>query len=169
VLGYLVDSTLPAAGNPCVSRCQEPTGAVCITRLAFGNLRRYESSLRCVSWRGRAKEVDHQPSTTNHQPCRLAIRLTLRRYKHFARVERLEFFDEYEEWRLLQAHYCVCWAVQDTKLVRENQAVEALTTTSAMTSDPTPCTNNNNSSTSVSSTAAELVLNKWHRAYWLPA
>ena len=28
-----------------------------------------------------------------------------------ARVVRLEMFDEIEEWRLIPAHYCVAWGV----------------------------------------------------------
>ena len=27
-----------------------------------------------------------------------------------ARVDKLEIFDEFEEWELLQKHYCVCFA-----------------------------------------------------------
>ena len=26
------------------------------------------------------------------------------------RIERLELFDELEEWHLISAHYCMCWA-----------------------------------------------------------
>ena len=25
-----------------------------------------------------------------------------------ARIEKLEIFDEFEEWELLQSHYCIC-------------------------------------------------------------
>mmetsp|Transcript_19858 Transcript_19858/g.34076 ORF Transcript_19858/g.34076 Transcript_19858/m.34076 type:complete len:94 (+) Transcript_19858:178-459(+) len=31
------------------------------------------------------------------------------------RIERLEFFDEIEEWRLIQAHYMVCLARNNEK------------------------------------------------------
>ena len=27
-----------------------------------------------------------------------------------ARIEKLELFDEFEEWILLQSHYCLCFA-----------------------------------------------------------
>ena len=27
-----------------------------------------------------------------------------------ARIEKLELFDEFEEWTLLQSHYCLCFA-----------------------------------------------------------
>jgi hypothetical protein len=26
------------------------------------------------------------------------------------RIDRLEIFDEFEEWNLLQSHYCLCFA-----------------------------------------------------------
>lgn len=29
------------------------------------------------------------------------------------RVERLEMLDELEEWRLIQAHYCMAWGAND--------------------------------------------------------
>ena len=32
---------------------------------------------------------------------------------HFSRISRLEFFDEYEEWFLMQTHYCVTVASQE--------------------------------------------------------
>ncbi|KAJ3299696.1 hypothetical protein HK104_007624 [Borealophlyctis nickersoniae] len=32
-----------------------------------------------------------------------------------ARINRLEIFDEVEEWRLLSAHYCVSWGVKGDK------------------------------------------------------
>jgi len=50
-------------------------------------------------------------------------------------------FDEYEEWTLLQAHYCVCWAVQDNKLLRESPPAEG--------ESPEP-----------------IILAKWSSAYW---
>jgi tRNA wybutosine-synthesizing protein 4 len=28
------------------------------------------------------------------------------------RIEKIEMFDEFEEWELLQSHYCVCLAVR---------------------------------------------------------
>ena len=28
------------------------------------------------------------------------------------RIERIEMFDEFEEWELLQSHYCICLAVR---------------------------------------------------------
>ena len=28
------------------------------------------------------------------------------------RIERLEMFDEFEEWELLQSHYCICLAIR---------------------------------------------------------
>jgi hypothetical protein len=28
------------------------------------------------------------------------------------RIERIEMFDEFEEWELLQSHYCVCVGVR---------------------------------------------------------
>jgi tRNA wybutosine-synthesizing protein 4 len=31
-----------------------------------------------------------------------------------SRLNRIEMFDEMEEWRLLQAHYCIVWATRDT-------------------------------------------------------
>ena len=37
--------------------------------------------------------------------------LTRRDASDVARVVRLEMFDEIEEWRLIQAHYCVAWGV----------------------------------------------------------
>ena len=37
--------------------------------------------------------------------------LTRRNSADVARVVRLEMFDEIEEWRLIQAHYCVAWGV----------------------------------------------------------
>nr|BAD95220.1 hypothetical protein [Arabidopsis thaliana] len=29
------------------------------------------------------------------------------------RIERLELFDEFEEWHMMQEHYCVTYAVND--------------------------------------------------------
>ena len=26
------------------------------------------------------------------------------------RIQRLELFDEYEDWKLIQQHYCIVWA-----------------------------------------------------------
>ena len=37
--------------------------------------------------------------------------LTRRDSADVARVVRLEMFDEIEEWRLIQEHYCVAWGV----------------------------------------------------------
>lgn len=31
------------------------------------------------------------------------------------RIERLELFDEFEEWYMMQEHYCVAYAVNDAK------------------------------------------------------
>jgi len=33
--------------------------------------------------------------------------------KELQRVSRIELFDEFEEWNLIQAHYCVIVAVQE--------------------------------------------------------
>ena len=30
------------------------------------------------------------------------------------RIEKLELFDEFEEWDLLQSHYCICLAARKT-------------------------------------------------------
>lgn len=35
------------------------------------------------------------------------------------RIERLEIFDEFEEWILLQNHYCICLAQQYTDETKE--------------------------------------------------
>ncbi|XP_062073202.1 leucine carboxyl methyltransferase 1 homolog isoform X2 [Humulus lupulus] len=32
------------------------------------------------------------------------------------RIERLELFDEFEEWHMMQEHYCVAYAINDTML-----------------------------------------------------
>lgn len=32
-----------------------------------------------------------------------------------ARIEKLEMFDEFEEWELLQGHYCICLGVRQVK------------------------------------------------------
>jgi tRNA wybutosine-synthesizing protein 4 len=37
--------------------------------------------------------------------------LTRRDPVDVARITRLEMFDEIEEWRLIQAHYCIAWGV----------------------------------------------------------
>lgn len=29
------------------------------------------------------------------------------------RIERLELFDEFEEWHMMQEHYCVAYAIKD--------------------------------------------------------
>ncbi|RVW32332.1 hypothetical protein CK203_078925 [Vitis vinifera] len=29
------------------------------------------------------------------------------------RIERLELFDEFEEWHMMQEHYCVAYAIND--------------------------------------------------------
>ncbi|KMZ64291.1 hypothetical protein ZOSMA_377G00020 [Zostera marina] len=34
------------------------------------------------------------------------------------RIERLELFDEFEEWYMMQEHYCVAYAVNDSKVSR---------------------------------------------------
>lgn len=34
--------------------------------------------------------------------------------KERRRIERLELFDEFEEWHMMQEHYCVAYAVNDT-------------------------------------------------------
>ncbi|CAG8448421.1 2237_t:CDS:2 [Acaulospora morrowiae] len=34
--------------------------------------------------------------------------------KELARISRLEFLDEFEEWHLLAAHYCIAWAYKVT-------------------------------------------------------
>jgi len=31
-----------------------------------------------------------------------------------ARIEKLEIFDEFEEWNLLQSHYCLCLSARST-------------------------------------------------------
>jgi len=31
-----------------------------------------------------------------------------------ARIEKLEIFDEFEEWDLLQSHYCLCLSARGT-------------------------------------------------------
>uniref|UniRef100_A0A7I4DZ98 Leucine carboxyl methyltransferase 1 homolog n=1 Tax=Physcomitrium patens TaxID=3218 RepID=A0A7I4DZ98_PHYPA len=36
------------------------------------------------------------------------------------RIERLEIFDEFEEWNIMQAHYCVAYGVKDDTGVFEN-------------------------------------------------
>lgn len=33
--------------------------------------------------------------------------------KENARIQTIEFFDEYEEWQLILGHYCLAWAYQD--------------------------------------------------------
>ena len=42
-----------------------------------------------------------------------AFNFNLRRYNtaDVRRIERLEIFDELEEWHLIQAHYCIAWGV----------------------------------------------------------
>ena len=30
------------------------------------------------------------------------------------RIERLELFDEFEEWHMMQEHYCIAYAINDT-------------------------------------------------------
>ena len=32
------------------------------------------------------------------------------------RIERLEIFDELEEWHLIQAHYCIAWGVGPARI-----------------------------------------------------
>eukprot|EP01111_Echinosteliopsis_oligospora_P005692 TRINITY_DN1923_c0_g1_i2.p1 TRINITY_DN1923_c0_g1~~TRINITY_DN1923_c0_g1_i2.p1 ORF type:complete len:219 (-),score=44.62 TRINITY_DN1923_c0_g1_i2:14-670(-) len=32
------------------------------------------------------------------------------------RIERIELFDELEEWNLIQRHYCIVWAMKDSSL-----------------------------------------------------
>ncbi|KAJ3672559.1 hypothetical protein LUZ60_007280 [Juncus effusus] len=36
------------------------------------------------------------------------------------RIERLELFDEFEEWHMMQEHYCVAYAINDDKGLFEN-------------------------------------------------
>jgi len=31
------------------------------------------------------------------------------------RIERLEIFDEFEEWHMIQAHYCITYGINDSK------------------------------------------------------
>jgi len=31
------------------------------------------------------------------------------------RISKLEIFDEFEEWHMIQEHYCICVAVNDSK------------------------------------------------------
>jgi len=40
------------------------------------------------------------------------------------RVEKIELFDELEEWRLIQAHYCLVIAVTDRTLQHEAAALK---------------------------------------------
>jgi tRNA wybutosine-synthesizing protein 4 len=32
------------------------------------------------------------------------------------RIEKIEMFDEFEEWDLLQSHYCLCLSVRGDKI-----------------------------------------------------
>jgi len=41
--------------------------------------------------------------------------------KEVARIQAIEFFDEYEEWRLIQQHYCMCWASQDKTAQKDEE------------------------------------------------
>jgi hypothetical protein len=50
----------------------------------------------------------------------------------------LEWFDEFEEWKLIQEHYCIVWAFQD-KLQSNDQTQTTNATTSNNNND------NNNS------------------------
>ena len=37
------------------------------------------------------------------------------------RIERLEIFDELEEWHLIQAHYCIAWGVGPARICSTDQ------------------------------------------------
>lgn len=37
-------------------------------------------------------------------------------------MERLELFDEMEEWRLIQGHYCVAWGVNQRGTFRQDDS-----------------------------------------------
>ncbi|CAA3000832.1 tRNA wybutosine-synthesizing 4 [Olea europaea subsp. europaea] len=40
------------------------------------------------------------------------------------RIERLELFDEFEEWQMLQEHYCVAYAINDTMGLRTSDSLK---------------------------------------------
>ena len=42
------------------------------------------------------------------------------------RVEKIEMFDEFEEWELLQSHYCICLGIR-MKSLEEPHPLSTLT------------------------------------------
>lgn len=52
-------------------------------------------------------------------------------------MERLELFDEMEEWRLIQGHYCVAWGANQRGAFRRNTSGRNVADDSGSGGDPT--------------------------------